>query len=590
LESRKHSGGEEAGISHCYQFNLRDKTETQIFFHLTTKQLVIQRRRSTMRSWIKQSWINRSWVKQSWIKQCQAALSRRFLVGMAAVAMVFSLVAYEFANPVRAAVPAAAAAPLDDNSVNALLALDNAMEALAARVTPAIVNVTVASKKSGEAANLFERGNSGNNKNNDRDNDNDNDNGGLQQFFGRGFQFGPQFGQRVRPESRIEHGLGSGVIISPDGYIVTNNHVIDGAVDIRVTMTDRRILPAKLVGADPLTDLAVIKIDGSNLPSVPLGDSTKLHPGQTVLAFGNPLGFRFTVTRGIVSALNRPNPYAADRRSPGQFIQTDAAINPGNSGGPLVNAHGEVVGINTFLISETGGFSGMGFAIPAQIVRPTVDNLIKFGKVSHGYIGIGISDVTPEEAKFFHVNKASGAVVTQVEPNSPGAKAGLKVGDVITELNEKPVSDAGELQVEVGQIRPGSTVHLKALRDGKSLDLPVTLEAMGKGDLDGESSGASHGKPRWGLGLGDLTPDLRQQLQAGEDVHGAVIEQVTPGSPADNAGLQQGEVITEVDRKPTRSASDVQQALSSIPKGSDVMVLVWSNAGSTFRVLHPTQD
>jgi serine protease Do len=517
---------------------------------------------------------------KSWMKYCQAALNRRFLVGLGAIAMVFSLAAYKFDNSVRAAEPAAAAAALDDNSVSALLSLDRAMEALAARVTPAIVNVTVTSKKSGDAPNPAERG----------DGDNNGDPNGLQQFFGPfGGQFGRQFGQHQRPDARIEHGLGSGVIISPDGYIVTNNHVIDGAVDIRVTMTDRRILPAKLIGADPLTDLAVIKIEGNNLPSVPLGDSTQLHPGQTVLAFGNPLGFRFTVTRGIVSALNRPNPFGTDRRAPGQFIQTDAAINPGNSGGPLVNAHGEVIGINTFLVSETGGFSGMGFAIPSQIVKPTVDNLIKYGKVSHGYIGIGINDVTPDEAKFFHVNDASGAVITQVEPNSPGAKAGLKVGDVITELNGKAVADAGELQVQVGEKQPGTTLHLKALRDGNSVDIPVTLEAMGKGEHDNESADAGHDKPRWGVGLADLTPDLRQQLQADDDVHGAVIEQVAPGSPADNAGLQRGDVITEVDRHPVHSAADVQKALANVPKDADALVLIWSNSGSTFRVLHPTQ-
>ncbi len=516
---------------------------------------------------------------KSWIKNCQAALNRRFLIALAAVAMVLSLTAYEFENPVRAAAPAAAAAALDDNSVSALLSLDRAMEALAARVTPAIVNVTVVSKKSGMASN------SGDNSGNDGDNDSD----GLQQFFGK--QFGRQFnfGPQMRPGPQIEHGLGSGVIISPDGYIVTNNHVIDGAVDIRVTMTDRRILPAKLIGADPLTDLAVLKIDGSNLPSVPLGDSTQLHPGQTVLAFGNPLGFRFTVTRGIVSALNRPNPFAADRRAPGQFIQTDAAINPGNSGGPLVNAHGEVVGINTFLVSETGGFSGMGFAIPAQIVKPTVDSLMKYGKVNHGYIGIGINDVTPEEAKFFHVNDASGAVVTQVEANSPGAKAGLKIGDVIVEVNGKTVSDAGALQVEVGEKQPGATLHLKALRDGKSVDMLVTLEAMGKDEHDNQNADAGHGKPRWGLGLADLTPDLRQQLQASDEVNGAVIQQVAPGSPADNAGLQQGEVITEVNRQPVHSAAEVKNALASVPKDGDALVLIWSSAGSTFRVLHPTQ-
>jgi serine protease Do len=525
---------------------------------------------------------------KSWITHCRTSFGRRFIVGLAAVATVLSFAAYELNSPARAA--AAAAAPLDDSSVNALLSLDRAMEALAAHVTPAVVNVTVTSKRSSSSDQAAPSEDGSDNPgldNNGQDNNGDN---GLQQFFGPfEKQFGPQFGRRMGPQSNIEHGLGSGVIISPDGYIVTNNHVIEGAVDIRVTMTDRRILPAKLIGADPLTDLAVIKIDGSNLPRVPLGDSTQLHPGQTVLAFGNPLGFRFTVTRGIVSALNRPNPYAADRRSPGQFIQTDAAINPGNSGGPLVNAHGEVVGINTFLVSETGGFSGMGFAIPAQIVRPTVENLIKYGKVSHGRIGIGISDITPEEAKFFNVDNASGAVVTQVEPDSPGAKAGLKVGDVITEVNGKSVSDAGELQVAVEEKQPGTTLNLKALRNGNSISLPVTLEAMGKNDRENQSSDASHGKPRWGLGLGDLTPDVRQQLQAGEDVRGAVIEQVAPGSSADNAGLQPGEVITEVNRQPVQSAAAVQKALSSVPKGNDAMVLVWSPAGSTFRVLHPTQ-
>jgi serine protease Do len=515
---------------------------------------------------------------KSWIKYCKGALNRRFLIAFVAAGMVFSAAAYKLDNSVKAAVPAAAATPLDDNSVSALLSLDHAMEALAARVTPAVVNVTVTAKKNSQGWAQF-----GGEDNNNNGGD---DSNGIQQFFFG--PFGRQFGQQMRPQPRVEHGLGSGVIISPDGYIVTNNHVIDGATDIRVTLTDKRILPAKLIGADPLTDLAVIKIDGSNLPSVPLGDSTQLHPGQTVLAFGNPLGFRFTVTRGIVSALNRSNPFAENRRSPGQFIQTDAAINPGNSGGPLVNAHGEVVGINTFLVSETGGFSGMGFAIPTQIVRPTVDNLIKYGKVNHGYIGIGISDVTPEEAKFFHVDNASGAVVTQVEPDSPGSKAGLKVGDVITELNGKPVSDAGELQAEVGEKQAGNTVRLQALRDGKSEDFTVTLEAPGKPDHDNQTADAEHNKPRWGLGLGDLTPESRQQLQADDNLHGALIEQVSPGSPADNAGLQPGDVITEVNRQPVHSAADVQKALADVSKG-DALVLVWSKGGSTFRVMHSNQ-
>jgi serine protease Do len=305
-----------------------------------------------------------------------------------------------------------------------------------------------------------------------------------------------------------------------------------------------------------------------------------------VLAFGNPYGFRFTVTRGIVSAINRANPDPTDRSKPGEFIQTDAAINPGNSGGPLVDARGEVVGINTFLISQSGSFSGMGFAIPSQIVRPTVETLIRDGKVSHGHIGIGIADVTPENSKFFD-NSTFGGVVTQVDPDSPGAKAGLQIGDVITEIDGQKVSDAGELQVMVGQKQPGSKITLKVLRDGKSMTIPVTLEALGA--HNGEDSGRSgngEGKMHWGIGLGNLTPEMREQIQAPRDVHGAVIEEVQPGSSADNAGLQRGDIILEVNRHKVQSAADVQQALSNVPKGQDALVLVWSGGGNSFRVLH----
>jgi len=512
------------------------------------------------------------------MKTWSTKLNRRLLVAVMAVVTVASLAAYEFAKPAHAAVAAPAAAPLDDNSVAALLTLDRAMETLAARVTPAVVNVTVTSKPNPQGGN-----------------DSSED---MQQFlepfggnpfggtpFGRQFQFH----MPMNPRPRVEHGLGSGVIISPDGYIVTNNHVVDGANDIRVTMSNREVLPAKLIGTDPLTDLAVIKVQGSNLPSVPWGDSAKLRPGQNVLAFGNPYGFRFTVTRGIVSALNRPNPDASDRRKPGEFIQTDAAINPGNSGGALVDARGELIGINTFLISSTGSFQGMGFAIPSQIVQPTVETLIRDGKVNHGLIGIGIADVTPDNAKFFQMSDASGAVVTQVEPNSAGSKAGLKIGDVIAKLNGHAVTDAGQLQMEVGQKRPGETIQLDVVRDGKSLNVPVTLEAMGA-TSGVAAAGHERGKGRWGLGLGDLNQDERDQMQIPEDVHGAVVEDVQPGSPADNAGLQRGDVVVEVNRHATRSAADVAKALGDISKGQDALVLVWSNGGNTFRVLHPAQE
>jgi len=524
---------------------------------------------------------------KKWIERSKAVVTRHLVVALIAVVAVGSVATFNFAKSATAAVAAPAAAALDDNSVGALLTLDRAMETLAARVTPAVVNVTVASKVNAQQGDAGAEGIPD-----------------MQQFFGPGNPFGRQFGQQFgrqfnfpsQPQNRMEHGLGSGVIISPDGYIVTNNHVIDGAVDIRVTMSNREVLSAKLVGADPLTDLAVIKVNGTNLPSVPWGNSANLHPGQTVLAFGNPYGFRFTVTRGIISALNRPNPDASDRRKPGEFIQTDAAINPGNSGGALVDARGELIGINTFLISSSGSFSGMGFAIPAQIVQPTVETLIRDGKVTHAYIGIQIADVTPDNAKFFQMNKAEGALISQVEPDAPGAKAGLRTGDVITELDGKPVTDAGQLQMTVGQKRPGETIHLLVVRDSKPTSIAVKLEALG-GGRGTETAGGEHGKGRWGLSLGDLTPDVRNELQgqgqaqgqAQGPVHGAVVEDVQPGSPADNAGLQRGDVIMEVNRHSVKSASEVAQALSGVASGQDALVLVWSNGGSTFRVLHPSQ-
>lgn len=518
---------------------------------------------------------------KAWITKARNAVKRHVAVSAIAFATIVSFAGYETIRPLRAAAaaPAPAASPLDDSSVAALLSLDHAMETLAARVTPAIVNITVTSKSKAE------------NNNSDNDQNGGNDDSGQDQLPPQFRQFfGPGFGQmfpHMHQGPQVEHVGGSGVIISPDGYIVTNNHVIEGAVDIHVTMSNRRIYSAKLIGHDPLTDLAVIKIDGTNLPSVPWGDSSKLRPGQTVLAFGNPFGFQFTVTRGIVSALNRPNPDPENRRKPGGFIQTDAAINQGNSGGPLVDARGEVVGINTFLISPSGAFSGMGFAIPTQLVRPVVNEIIRTGKVSHGYMGIAIGDVTPENAKFFDVNNASGALVSQVTEGSPAAKAGLKVGDVITELDGQKITDASQLQMEVSEKTPGTTIQLGVMRNGKTMTVPVTLEAFGgNGNSVNEAGESGHGKMRWGLGLDNLNPQSRQQFNIPADVHGAVVEEVKPGSPADDAGLQQGDVISQVNRKDMQNADDVVQALGSLPKGQDALLLVWSNGGSTFRVMH----
>ncbi|HXA84403.1 MAG TPA: Do family serine endopeptidase [Candidatus Dormibacteraeota bacterium] len=506
------------------------------------------------------------------IQQWKTLLKGKTLAAVLMLALTASFGSYEFLKPADASAAsiAPAAAALDDNSVSALSALDHAMETLAAHVTPAVVNVTVTSRAKQQQ------------QMSGRDQDE------IQRFFGP-FGFGQQ-GPQGRQGPRVEHGLGSGIIISPDGYIVTNNHVIDGATDIRVTLNDRRVLPAKLVGADPMTDLAVIKISGSGFPSLPWGDSTALKPGQTVLAFGNPFNFRFTVTRGIVSALNRPNPYSDDARKPGEFIQTDAAINPGNSGGPLVNAHGEVIGINTFLISPSGSFSGMGFAIPTQIARPVVDTLLKDGKIEHARIGVGINDVTPENATFFHMDNASGALVSQVEPDSPGAKAGLKVGDVITELNGKKMDNSGQLQAAISAQRPGGKVNLVVMRDGKSLSLPVTLESINKkSDETASNRGEGHGKARWGVALENLNADMRDQMQLPSEVKGVLVTNVQPGSPADNAGISRGDVILEVNRRQVQTADDVRRELGNVPSGKDAMVLIWANGGSSFRVMHAAE-
>lgn len=508
-----------------------------------------------------------NWKIGTWKK----LVSRSAVAIALSAAMVGGVTSYELLRPTgaHAAVPMASASPLDENSVGALLALDNAMETLAKRVTPAVVNITVTSKA----------------KPDQQAAQGDDD---MQNFFGQFFG-GRNMPQMQQRQPRIEHGLGSGVIISPDGYIVTNNHVVDGATDIRVTLTDRRVLKAKLIGTDPLTDLAVIKVEGASLPNIPWGNSTALQVGQSVLAFGNPYGFRFTVTRGIVSALNRSNPDSGDPRKPGGFIQTDAAINPGNSGGALVDSRGQLMGINTFLISPSGSFSGMGFAIPAQVAKPITEKLVRDGKVEHARMGVSISDVTPENAKFFDLKNATGALITDVQSDTPAAKAGLKTGDVVKQVDGKPVEDASELQLAIGLKSPGDQVSLDVLRDGKPEKVTVQLAPLDDNKNERAANGP-HDKARWGIGLSDASADVREQLQLPDDVKGAVVTNVQPGSSADNAGLQRGDVIVQVNRKPTTSASAVKQALTSVPDGQDALVLVYSNGGNSYRVMHAQDD
>jgi len=489
----------------------------------------------------------------------------------AAVAGVFALGATLFVGHGRVHA-ASNTPPLDDNSIAALTSLDHAMEAVASRVTPAVVNVAVTARPQGEQM---------------ASNDDDQMQQlppGLRQFFGPMIPHG-----RQQP---IEHGVGSGVIVSPDGYIVTNDHVVDDATQIRVTLNDRRVFPAKVVGKDKLTDLAVIKIDATSLPTITWGDSSKLSPGQTVLAFGSPFGyFQFSVTRGIVSAVNRPNPYSDDARKPGGFIQTDAAINPGNSGGPLVNAHGELVGINTFIITSNGSFAGAGFAIPSQIVHATSDQIIKHGKVEHGYLGININDVTPANAEFFSLKTASGAIVAQVSPDSPASRGGLKQGDVVTQVNGQPVDNAGALQVAVSEMTPGTPLKLGVVREGKPMTLDLTVgQYHAKGEQasnEGESGGQ---KGKIGVAVANLDDQARQQFNVPDQVKGVVVQEVKPGSPAEDAGLQPGDVIQEVNRKPATSASEFATAVHSSPADKDLLLLVWSHGNASYRTVHPDQS
>ena len=473
---------------------------------------------------------------------------------------------------------AVTAAPLDEGSVSALTSLDSAMEAVAGRVSPAVVNVAVTSKAEAESASMQ-----------------DGQQGlppGFEQFFGGGQRNG---GRRMQaPQQELQHGVGSGVIISPDGYIVTNDHVVAGATQIKVTMLDRRVMNAKVIGTDKLTDIAVIKVDARDLPAMSWGNSSKLMPGQTVLAFGSPFGyFQDSVTRGIVSAVNRSNPYSDDARKPGGFIQTDAAINPGNSGGALVNARGELVGINNSIITNSGSFAGVGFAIPAQIAKATADQIIKTGSVHHGYLGISMNDVTPENAHFFNLQDASGAIVAQVSPDSPAGRAGLLNGDVIRSLNGQTMVNGSALQVAIAGVMPGTKVQLGILRNGASKTVDLTVGEFHKdaqvASNDGASDGPAANNGKLGLAMADLTPDVRQQLQVPDGVRGAAIESVRSGSPADEAGLQPGDVIVEVNRKGVASASQAIAGVKAAPSGQDLLLLIWSKGGEGYRVLHPEQ-
>ena len=409
------------------------------------------------------------------------------------------------------------------------------------------------------------------------------DNPMLRRFFGdqlpnrRG---GPRMQQMPR-----ERGLGSGVIVTQDGYILTNNHVVENADKVRITLDDGREFYAKVVGTDPKTDIAVVKVEATGLPYMQLADSDKIEVGDVTLAIGNPFGVGQTVTSGIVSATGR----AAGIGGPDfyeDFIQTDAAINPGNSGGALIDAEGRLIGINTAILSRTGGNNGIGFAVPVNLARNVMEQIITSGKVVRGFLGVNIQTMTPALAKQFDLKDTKGALVSEVTPNSPAEKAGLKSGDVIMEFNGKPVKDSRHLRLAVGATSPGTKAPLKVLREGKSKELTVTLKELPGDQMAGnDNKSAADTDSLDGVTVGDIDSNLRQQFNLPRDLHGAVVTDVEPDSASFAAGLRPGDVILEIDRKPVTNAEEAVKLSENIKDKSSILLRVWSKGGSRYLVV-----
>jgi Do/DeqQ family serine protease len=418
----------------------------------------------------------------------------------------------------------------------------------------------------------------------------------FRQFFG---------GQQMQPRTQREEGLGSGVIVSPDGYIVTNNHVVSHASSLKVTLSDGREFSGKTVGTDPQTDVAVVKINATNLPVLPFGNSDSARVGDIVFAIGNPFGEEHTVTMGIVSAKNRTLREGGHSASSIQnFIQTDAAINPGNSGGALINAQGQMIAMNTAILTGgntfgggEGGNIGIGFAIPSNMAKQVMDQLIKTGKVSRGYIGVMLQDLNGDLANEFHVNTSHGAVVAKVDPGTPGAKAGLQPGDVIVGINGQKVDGMADATLKVTEHAPGSTIVLDVIRNGSPMKVNVTLgtrptaanfgepNANQNGNEEQQNNGQGGNTSVDGITVETLTPDLAQQVNVPANTKGVVVDSVDQAAPAADR-IGRGMVITQVNRHPVNNVQEFDRLMNE-SKGKPVMLTVMADNVPQFVVIQP---
>jgi len=394
----------------------------------------------------------------------------------------------------------------------------------------------------------------------------------LRRYFGQG-------GQREYKQ----HGLGSGVIVSPDGYILTNNHVVGNADEIHVTLQDKREFTAKVIGKDAKTDLGLIKIDTKDaLPVAPLGDSNTTDVGDWVIAIGNPFNVGMTVTAGIVSAKGRILGGDYD-----DFIQTDASINPGNSGGPLINTKGEVIGINTAIYSRTGANNGIGFAIPIDMARNVMDQLKAHGRVIRGWLGVEIQEVTPDLAQSFGLPRPEGALVASADKDGPAGKGGIERGDIVLSFNGHPVDDEHELPALVAQTPINTTVPVEVVRNGKHMTLQVTIGERKEPQVASAKAETPGGN--WGMQVGDITPEIAQQFHL-EGTKGVVIQKVAPDSPSAEAGLQPGDVVLEINHEKVAAVSDfVAKAKDAQTNKKPALLLVQRGGATLYTVIKPAE-